>query len=554
MAPSDESDNEGAKAFGLIAEDLIIDNYLRRKAGTENVNVWTDRGHPPEIFGAQFMPGNVMALQRWFATHDNISPAAFSVFYFANGMKNRVPDIVDNRTKEWFEIKPASRTGIDAAAKKMTGITKMVGDLGLKHTPGTGYNPGSGDDIDLLKRLPAGFGNFLQMMTHRVGGISSIKILLRFRRMTPGIILYWICVIVEFGDSDLETEEVDELVTGIARWTIVHIFRSLRGITPNVDKPFEIRVQNKNEQFRRLFQPADTHIVTSILRTRPAARYSVCGGQRAAQLIVQDAENQRLLARFSPAGENGPFIMPSTSTDGMIIAFGVTAVFVVLVVGLIIAPEAAPIVADAALVVGRAALQAMAAGVRVGSRYGARVFLARSAATAAATGGTGAITTTAIGEGAALTVEESIRIRLAWSIATEATKQVARKGARYAVAPMSGALLFLGHVPDAQAATSANLTSGGATRSVDPLASRPDLPQPLMGATKMNIEAVRLIPWTGMFFGNSVNPLVPLSGGTLIKQGETVSGGGLEMVFLFDVEIVDMPELFIPLDEGDPAD
>jgi len=403
LAPSEADVRSGpARIFGEFAEKLIVENYEKKTGGKVPLNVWTDRvpGPPLPPNSGFHVPPIVLSMFTWLCVHHVqllAQAQQFSDFFRDVGFESAVPDIIDSRNPRcWYEIKPGSRTGLDDGIKKLENIPKWIDKrFGLGYQPGTAYNPGPDDDVDLLERLPPGFRRFLQMMTASLGGIVRIEVKLSFRRPpsmpgipgTGGLILYWICVTVRFGDEDLAVDEVEDVVRNIARWTVIHAFRAVNGTLVDPTKPLELTIACKDATIQSHFVPGERELLATVLRSPPATGYTVVGGLLVRDMLREMDRTAALVGRLFLPPPPQPLLSPYASAIIAGTALGIVAICLIILAVGGGQPEAAP-EGEAAAVAARAAFVAASriAARKAAERAGEQVLeraLQRMAAEAA---------------------------------------------------------------------------------------------------------------------------------------------------------------------------
>jgi hypothetical protein len=164
--------DQWASGFGTIAERFIQQDYcttpgiscIRGPMGT----VYIDNYNPKEYI--DFLKAHNPSL--------NALPyAAKLAAYVAAGFKR--PDILSDysTSKEYYEIKPLSPSGVTAGAGKLAFIVGFMASLGLPYRAGTTYSPS--------KDIPIMSGIFLG---------EPLAVFLRVQRFVPGIITYSLCL------------------------------------------------------------------------------------------------------------------------------------------------------------------------------------------------------------------------------------------------------------------------------------------------------------------------------------------------------------------------
>ncbi len=529
LAPSEADVRSGAaRIFGEFAEKLIVENYEKKTGGKVPLNVWTDRvqGPPMPPNSGFHVPPIVLSMFSWLCLrHPQLLARAqqFSDFFTNVGFDSAVPDIIDSRSPRcWYEIKPGSPTGLAAGMEKLTNIPKWIDRrFGLRYQPGTAYNPGPADDVNLLERLPPGFGRFVQMMTAALGGIVRIEIKLSFRRpptvpglpSADGLILYWICVTVRFGDEGLVVDEVEDVVRNIARWTVIHVFRAVNGTLVDPTKPLQLTVACKDATIQGHFVPGERELLATVLRSPPATGYTVVGGLLVRDMLREMDRTAALVERLFRPPPPKPLLSPYASAIIAGAALGiVTICLVILAVGGG-QPEAAP-EAEVAGVAARAAFGAAAriAARRAAERAGEEVLeraLQRMAAEAA--------------------LREGFR-RLG--------QTVAKEGVRRAVTAAS-TMYVVGASNVAQAAQ-----PGGRSGNVAPGSAAP---AQLVG----DLQRVHLVPWWDPALVAAMGINAVASTPPAPREAIPLPDGSTA-IFLYTIAVTEFPELKVRLTAGLP--
>lgn len=281
FAPSNYVDCGPAKLFGWWAEMRIMKHYLDKTSAAPFVTDWFDvqvpipgvreqspLTGPVAFFGflSRFRPELVAQGNAWNEE-------------FAAG-RTAVPDILTAKPtrRDYYEIKPGSDSGRAAGQEKMGRLGKLMSDarFGLQaFRPGTFYNPGLTDDIDISDSVPKALANLARRL-----GIKKIKVVLSFRnsKENPGLVLYWICIDLE-SEDDLEEEAVENVARSFTLHTLRNIKRDLRQDDAAATGKIEVKLDRSELQ---RFIPTAEALRAAMISAGPAKEYAIVGG-----LVVQ---------------------------------------------------------------------------------------------------------------------------------------------------------------------------------------------------------------------------------------------------------------------------
>lgn len=191
--------SDSAIRFGRkIAEGPINADFLVKRAGGDSRFVYFDDLSDNNYF-------------LFLVDRNNPSPNALERMKRAraSGKPFRRPDIVLHHPvngREYYEIKPASNDGLAAAREKLPHIDTFLNDAGLTYARGTSYPPaGSRPSRVELKGGPKFVAGLAVIL--RRARLRSVKVVLKWDRFEPGVILYSICVAIE-SDDELEELEI----------------------------------------------------------------------------------------------------------------------------------------------------------------------------------------------------------------------------------------------------------------------------------------------------------------------------------------------------------
>ena len=184
IAPSFVVDVATASAFGHVAETLIEADYLSAMGGVPFGNVFLDNPLGPMsyvAFLAAHHPGLNVAL---LAAQISLSGGVL------------VPDILDTRTDEFYDVKPDSPDGRAAGRGKLAAIDAFMSFNSLPYTRGTAYTPTPSIPIPLAgAALTAAITALLgpaMVAPALLCGIPDVT--LAPKRIAPGLLAYEICV------------------------------------------------------------------------------------------------------------------------------------------------------------------------------------------------------------------------------------------------------------------------------------------------------------------------------------------------------------------------
>lgn len=170
-----------ASLFGTVAEGLIEPDYISQKGGVPFGNVFLDNPLGPMSYVA-FLAAHHPHLNRaLLATQIGLSGGIL------------VPDVLDVRDHQLYEIKPDSVDGRLAGRGKLAAIDAFMSFNTLPYVRGTTYTPTPSIPIPLAS---AALAPFLGLPTLLACGIPNVS--LSVTRPAPGLVLYEICVEADF--------------------------------------------------------------------------------------------------------------------------------------------------------------------------------------------------------------------------------------------------------------------------------------------------------------------------------------------------------------------
>ncbi|HLA20240.1 MAG TPA: DUF4157 domain-containing protein [Pseudolabrys sp.] len=170
-----------ASLFGTVAEVLIEPDYIAQKGGVPFADVFLDNPLGPMTYVA-FLT----------AHHPHLDPALLAGQIGLSGGV-LVPDILDTRVQELYEIKPDSISGRVAGRGKLAAIDAFMSFNSLPYVRGTAYAPTASIPIPLGG---AALAPFLGLPILLSCGIPNVS--LSVTRPAAGLILYEICVEADF--------------------------------------------------------------------------------------------------------------------------------------------------------------------------------------------------------------------------------------------------------------------------------------------------------------------------------------------------------------------
>jgi hypothetical protein len=290
FAPSVFVAVDDAKLLGRWAEELVMANY-RTTQNTTPVTDWMDSAVQP---GNNPILRNPVAFFEFLVLHNpELGLRGDEILAVFKGKGMKVPDIVTNKglREVFYEIKPGSTTGIAAADAKVAKIVDFMSRFSLLYKPGTVYNPGKKDDVDLTPIV-----NPILQIFGPLLGVKKVTVTFTFRRPPdkPGVLLYWICLDIEFE------EDVDDVVVeNIARWYVLHVVRIIKRGT--LAPPMRISVDFADPAVNKLV-PAPNKLLASILSAAPAREYMIVGGSASINVIraVGSERMNRQVSLFQP--------------------------------------------------------------------------------------------------------------------------------------------------------------------------------------------------------------------------------------------------------------
>jgi hypothetical protein len=170
-----------ASAFGTVAELLIEPDYIAQKGGTPFGDVFLDNPMGPMSYIA-FLA----------AHHPSLDVTLLSLQIGLSGGV-LVPDILDTRSQELYEIKPDSPDGRFLGRSKLAAIDAFMSANSLPYVRGTGYTPTASIPIPLGA---AALVPFLGLPVLLACGVPDVT--LKVSRAAPGLLLYEICITADF--------------------------------------------------------------------------------------------------------------------------------------------------------------------------------------------------------------------------------------------------------------------------------------------------------------------------------------------------------------------
>lgn len=191
FAPSFGVSRRTAGLFGSIAEKTIGLFYLRDRgkstfyplndqdfadftAGWANVTLYTTflSDHNPQVD-----PGKLLEMRRKLGGDES-------------GSLFKVPDLVTDAgtTRQFYEIKPNSPTGLIAGDEKIGNVAAFNAFFGLPYVPGMAWNP----DRRIL--LYDGVIEAVEI---------EVRVFFHFFRIQPGLIVYELCVEAGLAVADI---------------------------------------------------------------------------------------------------------------------------------------------------------------------------------------------------------------------------------------------------------------------------------------------------------------------------------------------------------------
>jgi len=512
-----------ARIFGQMAEGLITASYAKKTGGTIPTTIWADQASG--FLPGSNVPATVSSMFDWLAASNpdlQTKAQAFSSYFDQVGFSSAVPDIIDQTKKEWYEIKPGSPTGLAAGMKKLANIPVWMQTFALPYKAGTAYNPGPKDDIGLLAKLPFGFGNLIQMAASAIGGVEDIKIELVFRRMRPGLILYWICVSVTFIERAVDLDAVTDLVENIVKWTVIFTIRAGNGNAGDPQKPVEVTVECHDATIEESFVPGPVGLMGAVLRSPPGLGYSVLGGPMAWQILRQRDQNNALALRlFQPLP-----VQRSLSRGEIALAVAGLTALVALSLWAVTAMgqvEAAP----PALALSQASVAAFDALGAEATLTATETVMATETVTATATTAD-AVTGQAV---------ERMLVEQAWREGLkQANRMVLSQGTRFVLSQPRASAVVAGVVVQglssiASAAEHAPATASGQDGVVAPVSH------------VTGLELIQLVPWLNP--NDPLNNFVTPGAPPAPRQWVNMMGG--HGIFLYTSKVTSFPELNVNL-------
>lgn len=186
-----------ASLFGTVAEGLIEPDYIAKRGGVPFGNVFLDNPLGPMSYVA-FLAAHHPHLNRILLA---------SQIELSGGVL--VPDILDVRDDELYEIKPDSISGRAAGRAKLAAIDAFMSFNSLPYVRGSSYTPTPSIDIPLGG---AALAPFLGLPTLLSCGIPKVS--LSVTRSAIGLILYEVCVEADF-DCWLKVMSLEAMLAAI---------------------------------------------------------------------------------------------------------------------------------------------------------------------------------------------------------------------------------------------------------------------------------------------------------------------------------------------------
>lgn len=201
IAPSFVVDFATASAFGMIAEALVEADYIAQKGGTPFADVFLDNPLGPMSYVA-FLVAHHPSLNKYLlAAQISLSGGIL------------VPDILDTRSDEFYDVKPDSKDGHIAGRAKLAALDAFMTFNKLPYIRGTSYTPSSSLPIPLANAA-------LTAAILQVLGPSAIAPALACgtpvatlapRRAAAGLLVYEICVEADL-DCYLKVMSLEALI------------------------------------------------------------------------------------------------------------------------------------------------------------------------------------------------------------------------------------------------------------------------------------------------------------------------------------------------------
>jgi len=182
IAPSFVVSPAVASLFGTVAEVLIEPDYIAQKGGIPFGDVFLDN------------PLGAISYIAFLASHHpSLNVLLLSLQVGLSG-GILIPDILDARSHELYEIKPDSPDGRALGRGKLFAVDAFMSFNSLPYVRGTSYKPNPSIPIPLGS---AALAPFLGLPTLIACGIPDVT--LKTKRSEAGLLLYEICVKADFG-------------------------------------------------------------------------------------------------------------------------------------------------------------------------------------------------------------------------------------------------------------------------------------------------------------------------------------------------------------------
>lgn len=204
IAPSFVVDIATASAFGTVAETLVELDYLKSLGGRPFVDVFLDNPMGPLSYIA------------FLASHyPSLNKALLAVQISLSGGV-LVPDILDTRSDEFYDVKPNSIDGRAAGRGKLAALDAFMTFNSLPYTRGSSYTPSPFIPIPLAG--PA----LVASLTALVGPAVAIPALacglplvtIKPERSAAGLLVYEVCVEADL-DCYLKVLALDALIAAV---------------------------------------------------------------------------------------------------------------------------------------------------------------------------------------------------------------------------------------------------------------------------------------------------------------------------------------------------
>lgn len=210
LAPSLVVDVATASAFGTVAETLIEADYITQTGGIPFGDVFLDN------------PLGPMAYIAFLAVHHpSIDKTRLALQVSLSGGV-LVPDILDTRTSEFYDVKPDSPDGRIAGRAKLSAIDAFMSFNKLPYARGTSYTPTPSIPIPLSSAA------LMTALTLIGGATTAVPALacglpivtLAPRRSAAGLLVYEICVEADL-DCYLKVLTIEALIAAVIVAAIV---------------------------------------------------------------------------------------------------------------------------------------------------------------------------------------------------------------------------------------------------------------------------------------------------------------------------------------------